>query len=102
MGVSSEVDPATKELVALFERSGHIRLQKPERLREGPRRYKKGDEIRIGAASESELAHVRDLLAACGFTLGAPHAHGSGRFRQPVYGRDQVARFVEMLEEVRR
>jgi hypothetical protein len=74
-----------------------VRRQNSSRAEhEGWSRYKKGDEIRLVAASQTELAHVRSLLEAAGFKPGKPYAQGS-QFRQPLYGRKQVAAFLDLI-----
>jgi len=86
-----------QELAALFERNGYVRRQNAGRVAdEGPARYKKGDEVRLIANSEAELHRVRELLESAGFTPGKPYAQG-GKFRQPLYGRREVARFLDMI-----
>jgi hypothetical protein len=96
--VSQTNDSAVvRELAERFERNGYVRRQNPDRVaEEGPARYKKGDEVRLVAASEADLRHLRELLEAVGFKPGNPYAQ-AGRFRQPLYGRREVARFLEMI-----
>ena len=85
------------QLAALFHRKGYVRRQSPiRRTIEGFNRYKKGDEVRLVANSEVELAEVRRLLFAAGFTPGTPFVKGV-QWRQPVYGRAAVARFLELV-----
>jgi hypothetical protein len=89
----------TAELIRLrelFRRNGYVRMQDPDRVETGGREYKKGDEVRLVADSRSELAEIRRLLKAAGFKLGRPFAKAN-QFRQPLYGRDQVARFVALM-----
>ncbi len=81
-----------------FRRNGYVRRKSVERAAaEGAGRYKKGDEVRLIARSESELGHIRGLLASAGFRPGKPYAQGSS-FRQPVYGRRDVARFLDPVQ----
>jgi hypothetical protein len=88
------------QLRALYERNGFVRHQNPERIAsEGWRRYKKGLEVRLTVDSEAGLATVRRLLCEAGFTPGRPYRHGTHRFRQPLYGRHQVVRFLELIGE---
>jgi len=65
---------------------------------EGAQRYKKGDEIRLTAKSQEELATIRRLLVQAGFQPGWPFVKGR-QFRQPVYGRHEVARFLKLIGE---
>lgn len=82
-----------------FRRNGYVRRQDAERHeREGAQKYKKGDEIRLVANSEQELLLIRNLLRKMGFNIGQPFSRDT-KFRQPVYGREQVARFLEMIGE---
>jgi hypothetical protein len=83
---------------AFFARNGCIRGQDPERkaAKDGVR-YKKCDEIRLTAYSEAELAYIRELLHVAGFRIGNPYKHHEHQYRQPVYGRGQVARFLDLI-----
>ena len=85
-------------LGSLFARNGYVRTQNPDRkAAEGHRLYKKGDEIRLTANSSAELEHIRDLLQAAGFTPSKPYRHGDRQYRQPIYGRAQVAHFLNLI-----
>ena len=84
-----------KELTKLFWRNGYVRWQDPARAAD-PRLYKKGDEVRLVAVSKQELAHIRRLLREAGFEPGKPFAKGR-QYRQPIYKKDAVARFLEMV-----
>lgn len=90
--------PAAKliRLRELFNRNGYVRLQDPDRVESGGREYKKGDEVRLVADSRAELTEIRRLLTEAGFKLGRPFAKAN-QFRQPFYGRDQVARFLALM-----
>ncbi len=88
-------------LVNFFHRNGYVRQQNAERLSaEGRAVYKKGDEVRLVANSLAELAEIRRLLRAAGFVPGRPFSK-SRQYRQPVYGRGQVARFLAMVDDGR-
>lgn len=88
---------ATAQLAAIFERNGYIRLQNSRRLsREGPRSYKKGSEVRLMAKSDAERVYVGELLDILGFTPGRPFAKGR-QLCIPIYGRDQIGKFAELL-----
>ncbi|RMG16897.1 MAG: hypothetical protein D6731_05110 [Planctomycetota bacterium] len=90
-------DPVAERLAAFFHRNGYVRWQRRERAEEeGWGRYKKGDELRLVANTASELREIRELLEEAGFRPGRPFQKGS-QFRVPVYGRDQVARFLELI-----
>jgi len=86
------------ELAALFRRNGCVRRQNAHRVAtEDWTRYKKGNELRLTANSEAELERIRQLLAAAGFKLARPHSKGKSQYRQPVYGSEEVERFLEMI-----
>ena len=61
-------------------------------------RYKKGDEVRLTA--QSALARIRRLLELAGFTPGQPFLKAR-QYRQPVYGREAVRRFLGLVEAER-
>ena len=87
-----------KQLAQFFHRNGYVRWQNARRLKaEGHRRYKKGDEVRLVANSKTELATIRRLLRQAGFNPGRPFKK-SWQYRQPLYGRGQVAQFLAMVE----
>jgi len=61
-------------------------------------RFRRGYEFRLTAASRSELRFVRDLLRRAGFKPGRPFVKGR-QFRQPVYGRGELERFLILIGE---
>lgn len=84
-------------LAGFFHRNGYVRQQNADRLAaEGHTRYKKGDEIRLVTDTKAELAEIRRLLRATGFKFGRPFRK-SNQYRQPIYGRTQVARFLAFI-----
>lgn len=86
-----------KQLAAYFQRNGYVRTQDVERVAEdGWSKYKKGDEVRLVAESEEELQDIQRLLREAGFEPGRPFAKGR-QLRLPIYGRAEVARFLEMI-----
>ncbi|MEW6745238.1 MAG: hypothetical protein AB1486_20995 [Planctomycetota bacterium] len=88
-----------EQLRRFFRRNGYVRRKNSERHRElGSRLYRKGDEVRLVAGSREELATIRQLLSRAGFKPGRPFVKGR-QWRQPVYGRDEVARFLALLGE---
>lgn len=92
-------EAVAKQLRDIFERNGHVRRQDPVRVaEEGWERYRKGDEVRLGARSAAELRRVRRLLGEAGFKAGRAYVQGR-QYRQPVYGREQVERFLELIGE---
>jgi hypothetical protein len=87
-------------LARLFQRNGYVRWQDEERLTdEGYQVYKKGHEVRLVAESKKELAEIKRLLLAAGFKPGRPFVKGC-QFRQPVYGKRQTTRFLELIGEL--
>lgn len=88
-----------EQLREYFRRNGYVRRQKLERLvEEGPQGYRKGEEVRLTANSAEELRKIRRLLRRAGFHPGRPFTKGR-QYRQPVYGRGEVARFLELIDE---
>ena len=88
---------AVKRLREVYLRNGYVRRQNPVRIaEEGSRAYRKGEEVRLVASSAMELRLVRRLLSETGFTSGRPFVKGR-QYRQPVYGRRQVARFLKLI-----
>jgi hypothetical protein len=85
------------ELSALFHLNGYVRWQDYDRsYYESHYWYKKGDEIRLVASSEEELCHIYELLEQAKFRPGRFFAKGR-QFRIPIYGRDQVDRFLKIV-----
>lgn len=88
-----------RHLREIFRRNGYVRRQNPVRVAdEGWQRYRKGDEVRLTASSAEELRLVRRLLRQAGFTPGRPFVKGR-QYRQPLYGRQEVARFLDLIAE---
>lgn len=86
-------------LAHLFHRNGYFRWQNEQRLTAaGSDAYKKGYEVRLAADSAKELAEIRRLLRAAGFKSGRPFVKGR-QYRHPVYGKEAVARFLELVGE---
>jgi len=99
-----EKAPPVRVIAALaryFHRNGYVRRQNARRLsREGYLRYRKGDEVRLTAKSAKELARIRWLLELAGFRPGQPFVKAR-QYRQPVYGREAVRRFLGLMEAQR-
>jgi hypothetical protein len=92
-------DPVAKKIAAYFRRNGCMRTQKADRIandRWGI--YEKGDEIRLFANTAKELRTIRRILFTAGFKPGRPFRKGH-QYRQPVYGRQVVVRFLELIGE---
>jgi hypothetical protein len=66
-------------------------------------KYKKGEEIRLIANDSEERVRIMRLLKLAGFKPGRPFRKSPQRKRTqfciPVYGHEQVARFLRMVEE---
>ena len=89
-----------RQLARFFHRNGYVRWQDEVRLtEEGYQVYKKGNELRLVADSTEELAVIRELLERAGFTPGRAFAKGR-QYRQPVYGKRAVIRFLELIGEI--
>jgi hypothetical protein len=93
---------ASVELTALFRRNGCVRRHDAARYaRQGCMKYKKGEEIRLVANGTEEQVRIQRLLKLAGFKAGRPFRKSAER-RQlciPIYGREQVTRFLSMTEE---
>ncbi|MCI0595589.1 MAG: hypothetical protein L0Z48_03490 [candidate division Zixibacteria bacterium] len=88
---------AASQLAVFFHRNGYVRRQNAKRLAaEGHMRYKKGDEVRLATNSIAELKTIRRLLRQAGFKPGKPFTKAR-QWRQPVYGREAVARFLALV-----
>lgn len=88
-----------RQLAWYFDRNGYVRRPRPERRADAAKGvYRKGYEVRLTAESRAELAEIRRLLRAAGFKPGRPFRKAL-QFRQPIYGRADVARFLEMIGE---
>ena len=90
------------ELMALFRRNGCVRRHNAMRYaRQGYMKYKKGEEIRLVANGDEERVRIQRLLKRAGFKAGRPFRKAPERnqFCVPIYGREQVARFLRMVEE---
>lgn len=88
---------AIRGLTEAFHRNGYVRRQNlPLREIVGSRIYKKGNEVRLIAHSEEELARLQAWLTVLGFTFGKPFAKES-QFRLPIYGREQIKAFLTLV-----
>lgn len=80
-----------------FSRGGVVRRQDARELRtEGCAHYKKGAEVRLFASSKRELGELRRALQRAAFAPGSPFEKGR-RWCQPLYGRDEVERFLRLV-----
>jgi hypothetical protein len=91
-----------RTLTSLFRRNGCVRRQNTARCEaEGWTKYKKGDEIRLIANTNAERDRVMRLLKRADFKAGRPFLkhRRPGSSCVPIYGREQVARFLTMVAE---
>ena len=86
----------TARLSAYFHRNGYVRRHDPPRRDEDGRSYKKGDEVRLIAMNDTELAELRVLLQAAGFTPGRPY-RSANRWCLPLYGLAVTDRFIALV-----
>src|SRR3990172_6409854 len=99
MNTSRVSDSTVQQLSALFQRNGYVRPPAEKRLADvGYGRFRRGFEFRLTAASRTELRQIRALLRDAGFKPGRPFTKAN-QFRQPVYGRDSLERFLAMIGE---
>ncbi|HET6573183.1 MAG TPA: hypothetical protein VFG68_06245 [Fimbriiglobus sp.] len=85
-----------RRLAELFRRNGYVRKCDLKRRAKLKSSYHRGDEIRLVADTRAELGEIRRLLRAAGFKPGRPFDKAK-QFRQPVYGRTEVARFLALI-----
>lgn len=91
-------DSVVEQLSAFFRRNGYVRPPAEKRLAGlGYGRFRRGYEFRLTAKSRSELRLIRNLLRRAGFKPGRPFVKGR-QFRQPVYGRQELERFLGLIE----
>jgi len=99
MSTSQRRDAVAKKLAALFRRNGYVRPPAQKRLaKPGKGWFHRGFEFRLTAANRNELQHIRDLLLRAGFKPGRPFVKGC-QFRQPVYGREELERFLALINQ---
>ena len=92
-------DSVVEQLAALFSRNGYARPPaEKRRAGQGYGRFRRGYEFRLTAKSQNELRSIRSLLRSAGFKPARPFAKGR-QFRQPVYGRQELQRFLDLINE---
>ena len=87
---------ALQRLLAYYCRNGYARLSDWHEAAPELGNSRKGDELRFVARSQAELTEIQELLRSAGFKPGKPFAKGK-QWRQPVYGRESVARFLALV-----
>ena len=96
-GAASSSSPAARKLKEVFKRNGYVRKQSRSRLKkEGYDEYKKGDEVRLVAETKAELTSIRKALQTAEFKPSRPFEKGR-QWVQPIYGRENVARFLKLI-----
>ncbi len=99
--VGAEERRAARALAWYFRRNGYVRQQNAKRVaKEGWQQYKKGDEVRLVADSTDELLFIRRLIVQVGLKPGRAFRKAL-QYRQPIYGREAVARFLKLIGEER-
>jgi hypothetical protein len=89
-------DAVVRSLASYYQRNGVLRTPNANRRKNERQRYHKGYEIRLLAFDARELAEIRRLLRAAGFRFGQPYVKVH-RKAQPIYGKAQVTRFLELV-----
>jgi hypothetical protein len=79
-------------LKQFFQQHGYVRVANETRKEQLGQKYKKGYEVRLVVKTQSELAHIRQLLHQIGFKAGKPFQKHS-RIVQPIYGQSAVEWF---------
>ena len=97
---AGKASEARAELLSWFERCGYIRRYNPERREREGQHYKKGYEVRFVLGSEGALQAVKRLLTAVKLRPGKPF-HKHQRIVLPLYGRETVEWFVNLLSRGR-
>ncbi len=81
---------------AAYARSGWIQSPPdPKMRRKKKAKYRRGYEARL-SVPPADLARVLRSLKALGFSPGS-HYEKANCIRIPIYGKEQVARFVELV-----
>lgn len=96
---SVRLGPAQRRAVEVFLNGGCVRTPNEDRLEEGYRSYKKGWEIRFTLRSKPEVSQLRLILQDAGLDAGSSYRKRERTWILPVYGRDQVTRFLRWVDE---
>lgn len=78
--------------------NGCVRIVDFERRKAEGQKYKKGYEVRLVASSLDELRQIQELLIEAGLSFGRPYLKAR-RIVQPIYGRANFERFLELMGE---
>lgn len=93
---------AHRRAVKAFLDGGYVRTPNEDRRAEGHHLYKKGWEIRFILHSKPEVARLVRVLEDAGLTPGSAYRRSPNTWAVPVYGREQVTRFMGWMEAPRR
>jgi hypothetical protein len=86
------------ELATLFRRNGYVRPPLKKRKKDdSPGVFRRGFEFRLTASTKEELRHIRQLLKQAHFKPASAFIK-SNQYRQPVYGRESLERFLRLIE----
>jgi len=85
-------------LKSCFVANGCVRIADSASRNAEGQKYKKGYEVRLVATSLDELFDIQGLLVEAGISFGRPYVKAR-RIVQPIYGRDNVKRFLELMGE---
>lgn len=99
--MTPQIDPAKLALAHqllfdAYQANGHVRYPLETRAGEANQSYRKGWEARIGVADNKTATRIVQALKRCGYAPGKPYKHGA-KVRVPLYGFEQVSRFVELV-----
>lgn len=102
MGAAVSRSQAERALARHFlEHSGYVRSQSRDRRTalgsSWFRTYKKGWEVRLPVEDEAEAEQLGTWLAAAGYSPGKTWLKGA-QLIVPLYGREQVERFLAMVD----
>lgn len=98
--IASAVTASQRRAAELFLRGGCVRRPNADRRPEGHRIYKKGWEVRFYAGTRAEAIEAEKILERAGLQPGRPYRKRPTLWILPVYGREQVERFLAWVDEV--
>lgn len=95
---SVRLSPAQRRAVELFHKGACVRTPNEDRLEEGHQKYKKGWEIRFSVRSRSDASELKRILQSLDLRSGRPYRKHQTTWILPMYGREQVQRFLGWAE----
>ena len=96
---SVRLSAARRRAVEYFHAGACVRRPNEDRFEEGAGSYKKGWEIRFSLRSRAECAVLKRVLTAAGLRPGRPYQKHGKTWITPMYGREQVARFLGWVDK---